>query len=389
MIIVLLVTVLGLAARAQDDEPVTLLDTAPALDSFKLTLVASGFERPLLVTHAGDGSKRAFIVEQTGRVWVLKDGEISSSPFLDLSDRVTQAVTRGYSEEGLLGLAFHPDFAENGLLYVSYNDRNNTSIVSRVQLAENNPDVADRSTEQVLMTLRQPYRNHNGGHIAFGPDGYLYISFGDGGSAGDPLDTGQNPADWYGSILRIDVDSGDPYGIPEDNPYFTDSSFAQEVWSYGLRNVWKFSFDRATGDLYLADVGQNMWEEVNFQPADSPGGENYGWSDYEASAPYAVGTPPPGMVYPFAEYRHSAGNCSVTGGYVYRGKQLPQLQGVYFFGDFCTGQIWASWRDANGEWQTAEAMNAGFQISSFGEDEDGELYVVNYGGEVYRIDPLQ
>lgn len=391
LIAVLLMAVfgIGLAAQAQEEEPITQLITPPDLASFKLTLVANGFEHPLLVTHAGDGSGRIFIVEQTGRVWVLKDGEIGGSPFLDLSDRVNQSVTQGYSELGLLGLAFHPDFAENGVMYVSYNDRSTTSVVSRIQLAENNPNVGDRSTEQVLLTLRQPYDNHNGGHIAFGPDGYLYISFGDGGAAGDPLDSGQNPSDWYGSILRIDVDSGDPYAIPEDNPHASNPSFAREVWSYGLRNVWRFSFDRATGDLYLADVGQNEWEEVNFQPADSPGGENYGWSDYEASAPYAVGTVPPGMVYPVAEYRHSAGNCSVSGGFVYRGAQLPQLKGVYFFGDFCSGQIWASWRDSAGVWQTAEAMNAGFQISAFGEDEAGEMYVVNYDGEVYRIDPVE
>lgn len=237
--------------------------------------------------------------------------------------------------------------------------------------------------------MEQPYPNHNGGHLAFGPDGYLYISVGDGGAANDPLLTGQDPSDWYGSLLRINVNAEEGYIVPDDNPYVNNPEFAPEVWNYGLRNVWRFSFDRTTGDLYLADVGQNIWEEVNFQSAESAGGENYGWNSFEASQPFATSSAPEGMIYPIAEYSHQEGDCSVTGGYVYRGEAIMDLQGVYLFSDYCTGRVWATYRDESETWQTNEFLNLNRQISSFGEDESGELYLLDYNGVVLKIESAQ
>ena len=222
--------------------------------------------------------------------------------------------------------------------------------------------------------------------MAFGKDGYLYISMGDGGAGGDPENRAQNLETWLGKILRIDV-SGETYAVPEDNPFVGDDSAQPEIWAYGVRNVWRFSFDRETGDLYLADVGQNQWEEVNFQPVDSSGGENYGWRPYEGTHPYSGEPAPAGMVLPVAEYPHSMG-ASISGGYVYRGSAIPELVGVYFFGDFGSGNVWSLFRDANGEWQSNMFMSSsGHTISSFGEDENGELYLVDYGGTVYRFEP--
>jgi glucose/arabinose dehydrogenase len=373
------------ALVAQEDEPVLMREAAPDPANVAVEEYVSGLSYPLYVTHAGDESGRLFVVGQAGQIYLIKDGELQEELFLDLSDTVTQSVLRGYSEQGLLGLAFHPNYEENGFFYVNYTDQSGDSAVARYSVSSDNPDVADKDSAVVLMTQDQPFPNHNGGHMTFGPDGYLYISFGDGGAANDPLQTGQNPSDWLGSILRIDVDSEEPYGIPEDNPVANNEDFAPEVWSYGLRNVWRFSFDRATGDMYLADVGQNMWEEVNLQPADSTGGENYGWNAYEASQPFATSAEPEGMVYPFAEYPHQGGDCSVTGGYVYRGTEIPELEGVYLFSDYCTGRVWASYRDANGDWQTNVFMELNRQVSSFGEDEVGELYIVDYGGSLWRI----
>jgi glucose/arabinose dehydrogenase len=224
--------------------------------------------------------------------------------------------------------------------------------------------------------------------MAFGPDGYLYISVGDGGSADDPLNTGQDPSDWLGSILRIEVDPEVDtrlYDVPEDNPFFQNSQFAPEVWAFGLRNVWRFSFDRATGDMYLGDVGQNQWEEVNFVPAGSPGGVNFGWRSYEGEMRYLSPEPLSEVTFPFAVYSHSGGSCSVTGGYVYRGEAIPDLQGVYLFSDYCSGRLWASYRTPDGTWQTVDLPGTNRRISSFGEDDSGELYLVDYNGVVLRF----
>ena len=376
-------------ASAQDAEPVTTRETAPDPAAVTLTMIANGFFRPVLLTNAGDDTDRLFILEQNGRIWVYLDGQILPEAFLDLTDRVSQSVTRGYSELGLLGLAFPPDFAETGVFYVHYNDRNNRTTLSQFNLSDD-PNIGDPASEVVLLTLDQPFPNHNGGEIVFGPnDGYLYMGLGDGGSAGDPLDTGQNPSDWFGSILRIAVNGDGTYAVPEDNPSSTREGFAPEVWSYGLRNPYRFSFDSATGDMYIADVGQNIWEEINFQPAESTGGENYGWSDYEASAAYNANAVPADMTYPVAEYRHDAGRCSVTGGYVYRGTAIPELEGVYLYGDYCSGETWTTWRNPEGEWQTELFVSVGENVTGFGQDQDGELYIVTYNGDIYRIDPVE
>jgi glucose/arabinose dehydrogenase len=368
-------------------EVITTRNTAPDPANVVLDTVAEGFSYPLYLTHAADGSGRVFVLQQTGEILIVQDGETLPTPFIDLSDQVSQDVLGGYSERGLLGIAFHPDHANNGMFYVNYTDQSGNTQISRFRISADDPNVADDSSEQILMSIEQPYPNHNGGQMAFGPDGYLYISVGDGGSANDPLGTGQNPSDLLGSLLRIDVNvEGGDYGIPDDNPSTSDSDFAPEVWAYGLRNVWRFSFDRATDDLYVADVGQNRWEEVNYIPAGTAGGMNFGWNVYEGSNAFAGGTAPEGMVYPFAEYEHSQG-CSVTGGYVYRGETVSELDGVYLFGDYCSGNIWASYRDSSDTWQTNLFMEPGFQISSFGEDEAGEVYVVDYGGRILRFAP--
>lgn len=372
-----------------DSTPITLHAEDPDLSGIALTEVARGFTYPLLVTHAGDGSGRLFVVEQHGVIKLIRDGQTLPAPFLDITDRVSGSVLRGYSEMGLLGLAFPADYADSGVFYVNYVDKNQVTKVSQFTVNADNPDAADPASETILLQLEQPFPNHNGGHMAFGPDGYLYISVGDGGAAGDPLDTGQNPSDWYGSLLRISVDGSGTYTAPEDNPFVTDSSFAPEVWAYGLRNAWKFSFDRVTGDLYVADVGQNVYEETNFTPAGEGAGANFGWADYEANHPFDVGTAPEGMVVPFFEYPHQDGDCSVTGGYTYRGEGISALEGVYVFGDFCTGRLWASWRDADGVWQTVDFLRAGFSVSAFGEDEAGEVYVIDYDGAIYRFDVAQ
>jgi glucose/arabinose dehydrogenase len=300
-------------------------------------------------------------------------------PFLDIQERVND----GANEQGLLGLAFHPRYAENGYFFVNYTGANDETVIARFSVTSD-PNRADPASEKVILTIDQPYRNHNGGDLAFGPDGYLYVGMGDGGSAGDPEQRAQNPQSLLGKMLRLDVDNGDPYGIPTDNPFVTRGDVALEIWAYGLRNPWRFSFDRATGDLYIADVGQNAIEEVNIQPADSAGGENYGWDFLEGSQPFE-GAAPADTVLPVAEYARGDG-CSVTGGYVYRGAALPELNGVYFFGDYCSGLIWSLQRDAAGAWRRATFGETDFNIGSFGEDAAGELYVLDHrGGGVYQI----
>jgi len=373
--------------RAQETEPDVVIsrETGPDAAALRLTAVATGFERPIYATHAGDGSGRLFLLEQTGKVWIVEDGKRAPRPFLDMSDLITPTANRPYSEQGLLGLAFHPDHASNGLFFVSYTDHDGSSVIARYRIAEGGPDSADAESGELVFYLAQPYANHNGGHIEFGPDGYLYFALGDGGSANDPLGAGQNRQLLLGSILRIDIDVELGYAIPPDNPFVGLAAARDEIWAYGLRNVWRFNFDRLTGDLYMADVGQNHWEEINFQPADSPGGENYGWNVWEGAHIFAGGSAP-NHVPPIAEYNHALG-CSVTGGVVYRGAAIPELDAVFLYGDYCSGRIWAAWRDPALEWQSAELMNTDFAISSFGEDEAGEAYIIDYAGTLYRFDP--
>jgi glucose/arabinose dehydrogenase len=369
--------------------PLSAQDTVSAPDAanVRLTEIADGFTRPLYVTHAGDGSSRLFVLEQGGRIWILQDEQRLDVPFLDLTNLVSpDANSFGYTERGLLGLAFAPDYATSGVFYVNYTDRAGDSIVARYRVSAD-ANVADSTSAETLLMVDQPYANHNGGHLAFGPDGYLYIGFGDGGSQGDPQGNGQRLDTLLGKLLRIDVSGETGYIIPADNPFVDTPGALPEIWAYGMRNPWRFSFDRVTSDLYIGDVGGSAWEEINFQPADSAGGENYGWSLFEANqARAAAGTD--GLTMPIAEYSHSEG-VSVTGGYVYRGESIPDLQGIYLYGDFGFGTIWATWRDASGAWQSSVYIaNSGQVISSFGEDEAGELYLVNYSGMVMRFDPV-
>ncbi len=348
--------------------------------------LVSGLSKPLYATGAGDGSGRLFVVEQGGKIWIIKDGQKSATPFLDISHLVSpSALGSGYSEQGLLGLAFDPTYANNGRFFVNYTDTNGDTVIARYNVAADNPDAADANSAVTILTQDQPYPNHNGGDLQFGLDGYLYIGLGDGGSGGDPQGNAQNLGTWLGKFLRIDV-SGDSYTVPETNPFVNTPGALPEIWSYGFRNPWRFSFDRATGDLYIGDVGQNAWEEVDFQPADSQGGENYGWNIYEGSHPYSGGAAPADAVLPVTEYPHSEG-IAVTGGYVYRGAALPDLIGVYLYSDFGTGTLWSLYRDANGQWQNNVFMSGLGTISSFAQDDDGELYLVNYGGSILKLEP--
>jgi glucose/arabinose dehydrogenase len=383
---------LALAAVAvAQDEPITLRETAPNPENVGIERIISGLRRPLDIAHAGDA--RLFIVEQGGLVRVLVDGILQEAPFLDLRTVISQeALGGGYSERGLLGVAFHPAYADNGWVFVNYTDRNGNTVVARYTVPNGTTEPIDAAGGLIILQQQQPYSNHNGGQIAFGPDGYLYVSFGDGGSQGDPQNFAQDPQSWLGKILRVDVDESSataPYIIPADNPFLLDGNYLPEIWALGLRNAWRFSFDRATGDLYIADVGQNQYEEVNFQPADSIGGENYGWSRFEAAQSYNANITLLGenIVAPFAAYDHSDGACSVSGGFVYRGAAIPDLQGAYLFADWCSGRIWASYRDSDGAWQTNIFSETGRQISAFGEDVDGELYFADYAGSILRFVP--
>ena len=358
---------------------------APDPARYRLHPLAAGLDHPVYLTHAGDGSGRLFLLEQPGLIRVFVDDVLQPEPFLDMTAHVSRDSLRQFSERGLLGLAFDPDFASNGRFFVHYSDHNGSTVLAHYSMRADDPTVVDTESRQVIFTLAQPYSNHNGGQIAFGPDGYLYLALGDGGSAGDPLNSGQNPATLLGSILRLDVDVEDGYAIPPDNPGLVRNLLlAPQLWAWGLRNPWRFSFDRVTGELYIADVGQNRIEEVNVQPADSPGGINYGWRVMEGSLPYSGGRVTPDMQAPALEYGHNVG-CSITGGYVYRGAALPELRGIYFYGDWCSGNLWAAWRDPDGVWQNLLFSTTRMQISSFGEDEDGELYVLDHVGVLYRL----
>ncbi|MBI3952289.1 MAG: PQQ-dependent sugar dehydrogenase [Acidobacteria bacterium] len=355
------------------------ISSRPTARLVALERVAGGLNQPLLVTHAGDGSGRLFIVEQVGRIRIVKDGVLLPNPFLDI-----QSLVSCCGEQGLLGLAFHPRYAENGLFYINYTDTRGDTIVARYAVSDNADGASTRGVERLIF-IDQPYSNHNGGHLAFGPDGFLYIGTGDGGAAGDPQNNGQNVQSSLGKLLRIDVNSGSPYSIPLTNP-FVGRPGMDEIWAYGLRNPWRFSFDRETGDLYIGDVGQNKWEEVDFQPAGSAGGQDYGWKITEG---FHCFSPPDncnqtGLTLPIHEYSHEEG-CSVTGGYVYRGSQIPNLVGTYVFGDYCSGTIWGLKRDASGQWTRTELLRTNLSISSFGEDEAGEVYVIDLRGDVYRI----
>ena len=343
-------------------------------------VATKGLQSPLFLTHSADGSGQLFVVEQGGTVRVIDRGTLQDAPFLDLRDRVW---TKG-NEQGLLGLAFHPDHRTNGRIFVNYNRREDGATVVVEYRREGRSLEVSTDTERVLMVVPQPYLNHNGGMVAFGPDGFLYIGRGDGGSRGDPQNRAQNPQEWLGKILRIDVDGGRPYAIPPGNPFASGGGRA-EIFALGIRNPWRFSFDRETGMLWLADVGQYKWEEIDLVVA----GGNYGWRIMEGAHCYnpEEGCSPDGLTFPIAEYGHEQGRCSITGGYVYRGTAVPALRGIYLFGDYCSGELFALSASANRKHSTVPRvlMKTGLRISSFGEDEGGDVYLVDHKGGVYRL----
>ncbi|WP_455245408.1 PQQ-dependent sugar dehydrogenase [Petrachloros mirabilis] len=346
-------------------------------------VVTQGLQSPLFLTHAGNGSGQLFVVEQPGTIRLIDRGVLIEKPFLELRDRVS---ARG--EQGLLGLAFHPGHRRNGRLFVNYTRKSDGATVVSEFTRRNQEHQVAASTERILMVVPQPYSNHNGGMVAFGPDGHLYIGLGDGGSGGDPQNRAQNSDELLGKILRIDVDRGRPYATPDDNP-FSGGGGSPEIFALGFRNPWRFSFDRETGMLWLADVGQNKWEEVDLVTA----GGNYGWRVMEGTHCYDPDRDcnSDGLTFPIAEYGHEQGRCSITGGYVYRGRLIPSLRGTYLFGDYCSGEIFAVTAGADHKKTSAVRilMRTGFRISSFGEDEAGELYLVDHNGGVHRLASTQ
>ncbi|MBK8232163.1 MAG: PQQ-dependent sugar dehydrogenase [Candidatus Eisenbacteria bacterium] len=373
-----------------------LVDATPS-PAATTTRVASALNRPIYVT-APAGDDRLFIVEQRGVIKILKNGTVLATPFLDI-DSLIPAIS-GNDERGLLGLAFHPDYATNGYFWVYYTSNAGQQVVARYTRSGGNPDQADAASALIYLTMADPFSNHNGGCIQFGQDGYLYIGTGDGGSAGDPGNRAQNKLDLLGKMLRIDVNTH-PYSIPPSNPFVGNPAYSQEIWSLGLRNPWRWSFDRETGDMLVADVGQNEWEEIDFEPANT-GGRNYGWRLTEGNHCYNPSSNcddgDPVLTYPIYEFSHSVG-CSITGGYVYRGAALPEFQGIYFFSDFCTPSIWTfryeggnltEFTDRTTELAPGGGLSIG-SIGSYGEDGFGELYICDRGtgsnGEVFKIIP--
>jgi glucose/arabinose dehydrogenase len=352
----------------------------PDPNAYTWTPFLAGLYLPVAIQNAGDGSGRLFIIERPGRIRIVKDGLLFQDPFLDISDR---AGSNG-SEQGLLGLAFHPQYLANGFFYVNYTDRSGNTVISRFNVSSD-PNRADPASELKMLTISQPYPNHNGGAVVFGPDGTLYLGLGDGGSQGDPHGNGQSLNSLLGKILRIDVDHDIPYSIPADNPYAGSNEAHQEIWALGLRNPWRFAFDPATGDLYIGDVGQDSWEEIDYVPSGTPGGLNFGWNIYEGNHPFAGGSSS-AFVFPVAEYGHAQG-CSVTGGVVARGADLPAWNGIYLYGDFCTGFVWGLLKQG-GNWQSQLLFQTGLGLSTFGVDEAGGIYVADYrSGTIYRLVP--
>ncbi len=352
----------------------------PGSVNLALQTIATGLDRPVDLTAAPGDLSRLFVAQQTGAIRVILNGSLLPAPFLDLSGQVTCC-----GEQGLLGIAFHPNYGTNGRFFVHYSQNNGDTRISSFTVSAD-PNQADPASESILLNQSQFAGNHNGGQIVFGPDGYFYISLGDGGGGGDPQANGQDRTTLLGSILRIDVDGGSPYAIPGTNPYRNHLTFREELWNYGLRNAWRFSFDRSTGDMYIADVGQGSREEINFQPAASTGGENYGWNVMEGSQCFNAGScNQSGLTLPVHDYDHSGGACSITGGLVYRGSAIPALAGTYFYADYCAGWV-RSFRLSGGQasdhfdWADL-AVNS---PTSFGQDAAGELYIVG-SGTVWRI----
>jgi glucose/arabinose dehydrogenase len=379
-----------------------------------------GLDRPVAVRSAGDGTGRLFVVEQAGRILVWDPvAGLLGIPFLDITDRVDTQC----NEQGLLGLAFHPDLSQKDRFYVDYvwdpdgiedaacsaflpDPPRDRTVVSRFTVSPDDPNQALPVSEAVVIQIEQLFGNHNGGDLHFGPDGYLYIAMGDGGQGGDPLEQAQDLSSLLGKILRIDVDGESAagsyeycgeiqsYSIPETNPFVDGLGSCDEIWAFGLRNPWRFSVDRFTGDLLIGDVGQKAREEIDFQPSSASGGANYGWDVLEGSQCHEDDPPGScaaflgsgGSTLPVLEYAHGSGDCAVTGGFRYRGHSIPGLQGVYVFADYCSGRIWFAERNPSGEWSATLWSDTDLLISSFGEGEDGDLYLVDLGGAVYRFE---
>jgi glucose/arabinose dehydrogenase len=396
----------------QQSAPGALANPAQDWPGVGTNLVAGGFQSPLHVTHAGDGSGRLFVVEQRGTIQILQAGVLRDEPFLDISGQVRSPESGGGGEEGLLSVVFPPGFGSGkDHFYVYYTRTDGDNQVSRFRIGEG-PNQADPDSEEEILRIPHPgAANHNGGQLAFGPDGYLYIGTGDGGV--DSRADAQKLDSLLGKVLRIDVEAGfvpgpagdhilyfplvfsdgsaapddRAYWIPPSNPYAGNASYREEIWAAGLRNPWRFAFDRQTGDLFIGDVGQTSREEVNHQPASSSGGENYGWPIYEGDHCFqSTSCDDSGLTRPVAVYStHVQGSCAVTGGYVYHGQDFPALQGIYFFGDYCNGTIWGL-QQVSGSWENEALGSTGLWISSFGEDEEGELYLLDHsGGGLYQL----
>jgi glucose/arabinose dehydrogenase len=378
-VIVLLVVVGVIAAlythRTKDTQTSVTVPDTPTVTTQQ---VASGFTQPTGIVSAPN-DERLYIVEQTGMIRRVTPNQSDTQVFMDITNKVTND-----GEMGLLGLAFHPQYAQNGYIFVNYIDKSQNTVVARYHTDQN---VVDLASEKVILQVEQPYTNHNGGDLVFGPDGFLYIALGDGGQAGDPHDNAQNLNSLLGKILRIDVNTNEAYAIPDDNPFAGQENARPEIWAYGLRNPWRISFDRETGDLYIADVGQGELEEINFQSAGSKGGENYGWRCYEGTREYNLDgcEGVNNAIPPIIEYSHEDGRCAVTGGYVYRGSMFESLQGKYFYGDFCGSQLYYA-EQKDGSWQQTLALQTEFAISAFGQANDGELYLADYdSGDIHEI----
>jgi glucose/arabinose dehydrogenase len=343
-----------------------------------LAPVVKGLKEPTFVAVPSDSSKRYFVLERAGRVRIADaNGQLKPTPFLDLSQDTSTST-----EQGLLGLAFHPSFAQNGYVYIDYTAADSTVRIVRYTVSPDHPDVVDPATAMTVMDIRKQSKYHNGGTLEFGPDGYLYISLGDD----EQSEKAQDLTSIFGKMLRIDVDSAEPYAIPPSNPFVSQAGARGEIWSYGLRNPWRFSFDRTTGDMWVGDVGDAKWEEVDFQPANSQGGENYGWPMLEGNeCVIAEHCHDPGLVAPLVTYGHDM-NCAVMGGYVYRGQTASGLAGSYLFGDLCTGGVFTLRGSAEQGWKRLELGFQPIKIDSFGEDPNGDVYVVDIqGGVIYRI----
>jgi glucose/arabinose dehydrogenase len=374
------------AAASAVVQPLPMVDgtVTPAVSTgtIKLTPVASGLSSPVLITSAHDGTGRLFIVEQTGRIRVLAGGSVLSTPLLDIRSSVSNG-----GEQGLLGLAFHPNFRNNHKFYVDFTNLSGNTVIREYRTSTANPNRVAAGSGRTLLQIHQPFSNHNGGNLAFGPDGLLYIGMGDGGSGGDPGNRAQSKDTLLGKMLRINVNTrtgSKAYGIPKSNPYVGKPG-RNEIYQRGLRNPWRFSFDRSTGKLWIGDVGQNRYEEID---RGGRAGTNWGWRQMEGYHCYlpSSGCSRSGKALPVLNYAHAAGRCAVTGGYVYRGSAIPALKGWYVFGDYCSGEIWAIPSTAGAHASRTLLRNTGFQISSFGQNANGELYVVDLGGTVYRID---